>query len=276
MTPRECPRSSQPPALTTRGPRGRCHSKPQTEVAFICRRIRVHLRECGCPVSAGPPRHPPYSPPPHHPPSSSSPMASHLYHPPHTHTAPHNPHPHHTPTIPPTPYPTLHHHHTPVPTTSTPTPSAPSKDPVQLPPVGHTQPHQGSLDTLLPSEDRVSHRVPRGCRKEGRQGAPDRVGAGEWCRRPTVPCLNPLSLLEGGTPCIGHQPLTQRDMGWPGPGLCGGCGDLSPPGPTQRLTGSSPPMALASPGFWPQAERVLPQLDVAYWALGVPNTCLGR
>ena len=48
----------------------------------------------------------------------------------------------------------------PCPTKSTPTPSAPSKGPVQLPPVGHAQPPRGSLDTLLPSEARVSHRVP--------------------------------------------------------------------------------------------------------------------
>ena len=38
----------------------------------------------------------------------------------------------------------------------------------------------------------------------------------------TVPCLHPLSLLEGGTPCIGHQPLTQRDKVWPGPRVCVG------------------------------------------------------
>ena len=106
----------------------------------------------------------------------------------------------HQPPTPPPSYPCL--------TPSTVTPSALSKDPVQLPPVGHAQPPRGSLDTLLPSEARVSHRVPRGCREEGRQGAPDRVCSGEWCRGPTVPCLRPLSLLECGTPCPGHQPLT--------------------------------------------------------------------
>ncbi|CAK7309218.1 USP6 N-terminal-like protein [Vulpes lagopus] len=47
----------------------------------------------------------------------------------------------------------------------------------------------------------------------------------------TVPCLVLLSLLVGGTPSTGHQPLTQRDLGWPGPGLCGGRGDSSPPPP---------------------------------------------
>ena len=72
-------------------------------------------------------------------------------------------------------------------------------------------------------------------------GAPNRVGAGGWSTGCTVPCLLPLSVLEGGTPCTGHQPLTQRDLGWPGPGLCEGWGDLSPPpGPTQRLMGSTP------------------------------------
>ena len=131
----------------------------------------------------------------------------------HTHSLTQSPPTLYPNTISPTPSPTPHHHHTHAPTPSTPTPSAPSKDPVQLPPVGHAQPPRGSLDTLLPSEAQVSHRVPRGCREEGRQGAPDRVGAGEWCRGPTVPCLRPLSLIEGGTPCTGHQPLTQRDLG---------------------------------------------------------------
>ena len=116
-------------------------------------------------------------------------------------------------TIPPTPSPTLHHNHTPAPTGSTPTPFIPSNDLVQMPPVGHAQPPRVSLYTLIPSEARVSHRVPRGCRELERQGAPDRVGAGEWCRGSTVSCLRPLSLLEGGTPCTGHQPLTQRDLG---------------------------------------------------------------
>lgn len=88
----------QPGPCTDHTGSGRCHSKPQTGVAFICRRLSGHLRERGCLVSAGPPLHPPHSPPPHHPPTSSSPMASPLHHPPHTHTAPHNPHPHYTPT----------------------------------------------------------------------------------------------------------------------------------------------------------------------------------
>ena len=143
--------------------------------------------------------------------------------------------------ITPTPFPTLHHHHTPAPTPSTTTPLTPSKDPVQVPPVGHAQPPWGSLDTLIPSEARVSHRVPMGCREEGRQGAPNRVGAGEWCREPTVPCLRPLSLIEGGTPCTGHQPLTHGDLDWPGPGLCEGWGDLSPhPRPNTKTNGIQP------------------------------------
>ena len=126
------PWSSQGQSLTTPGPRGWCHSKPQTGVSFKCRRLLVHLRGRGCPVSAGPPQHLPHSPLPLHPPTSSSSMASHLHHPPQTHTAPHNPHPLYTTTpSPPTPSPTLHHPHTPAPTPSTPPPSPPSKDPVQ-------------------------------------------------------------------------------------------------------------------------------------------------
>ena len=147
------------------------------------------------------------------------PIPSHLHHPRHPTHSPPTLYPH---TILPTPSPTLHHHHT-----SAPTPSAPSKDPGQQSPVGHAQPPRGSLDSLLPSEALVSHRVHRGCREEGRPGAPDRVDAGRWSMVCTVPCLLPLSLLEGGTPCIGHQTLTLMDLGWPGPGLCGGWGDLS-------------------------------------------------
>ena len=147
-----------------------CCSKPQTGVSLKCRRLLLHLRGRGCPVSAGPPRHPPHSPLPHHPPTSSFPMASHIHHPPNTHTAPHNPHSHYTPTPSPLHHPP--HSTTHAPTTSTTTPLAPSNDPMQVPPVGHAQPPRGSLDTLLPSEARVSHRVPRGCREEGRQGSP--------------------------------------------------------------------------------------------------------
>ena len=139
-------------------------------------------------------------------------------------------------------------------------------------PVGHAQPPRGSLETLLPSEAQVSHRVLRGCREEGRQGAPNRVCAVEWCRGSTVPCLCPLSVLEGGTPCTGHQPLTQGDQDWPGPGLCeGGC-DLSPrPSPNEKTNGIQSPKVLASPGFWPRAERAFSQLNVAFWALGEPH-----
>ena len=98
------------------------------------------------------------------------------------------------------------------------------------------------------------------------------VGAGEWSRGHIGPCLRPLSLLEGGTPCTGHQPLTQRDLGWPGPGLCEGWGDLSPHHrPNTKTNGIQAPMVLATPGFWPQGEPALSQLDVASWALGVPH-----
>ena len=146
-------------------------------------------------MSTGPRRHPAHSPLPHHSPTLSCQMGSHLHHPPHTHTAPHNP----TQTIPqhhpPYTIPTLHHNHTFAPTPSTPTPFTPSKDPVQVPPVAHAQPPRGSRHTLIPLEARVSHRVPKGCREEERQGAPDRVGAPEWCRGCVMPCLCPLSLI---------------------------------------------------------------------------------
>ncbi|CAD7678728.1 unnamed protein product [Nyctereutes procyonoides] len=58
----------------------------------------------------------------------------------------------------------------------------------------------------------------------------------------TMPCLVLLSLPEGGTPRTGHQPLTQRDLGWPGPRLCGGRGDSSPPPrPSTKTNGIQPP-----------------------------------
>ena len=46
---------------------------------------------------------------------------------------------------------------------------------------------------------------------------------------------------------------------------------MSPPRPNTKTNGIQPPMALASPGFWPHAERALSQLDVASWALAVPH-----
>ncbi|CAK7295136.1 USP6 N-terminal-like protein [Vulpes lagopus] len=105
----------------------------------------------------------------------------------------------------------------------------------------------------------------------GPRGQSVAVRAGARRLRPsiTVPCLVLLSLPEGGTPSTGHQPLTQRDLGWPGPGLCGGRGDSSPPRPS--INGIQHPQALARPTFWPRAERALSQLDVAPWALGVPH-----
>ena len=44
---------------------------------------------------------------------------------------------------------------------------------------------------------------------------------------------------------------------------------MSPSRPNTKTNGIQPPMALASPGFWPRAERALSQLDVTYWALGM-------
>ena len=81
-----------------------------------------------------------------------------------------------------------------------------------------------------------------------------------------------LSLLEGGTPFTGHQPITQGDLGWPGPRVCEGGGDLRPrPRPNKKTNGIQTPMALSSPGFWPYTERAFSQLDVASWALEVPH-----
>ena len=81
-----------------------------------------------------------------------------------------------------------------------------------------------------------------------------------------------LSLLEGGTPFTGHQPITQGDLGWPGPRVCEGGGDLRPrPRPNKKTNGIQTPMALSSPGFCRYTEQAFSQLDVASWALGVPH-----
>ena len=82
-----------------------------------------------------------------------------------------------------------------------------------------------------------------------------------------MPCLCPLSLLEGNTPCTGKQPLTQWDLGCPGTRICGSWVDLAPPMPNKKTNGFQLPMALGSPAFWPHTERALSQLDVASWAL---------
>ena len=136
-----------------------------------------------------------------------------------THTTPQ----HHPPyTIPHTPPPSCPWSHT-----IYPTPSATSK-PGTGAPCGTCSASLGFSGYPAPSEDRVSNRAHRGCREEGRHGVPNRVGAGGWCKGPTVPCLCPLSLLEGDTPCTGQQPLTQWDLGCPGTRICGGWVDLGP------------------------------------------------
>ena len=61
-----------------------------------------------------------------------------------------------------------------------------------------------------------------------------------------MPCLHPLSFLEGDTPCTGQQPLTQWDLGCPGTRICGGWVDLGPPMPNTKINGFQPPMALAA------------------------------
>ncbi|CAK7294294.1 USP6 N-terminal-like protein [Vulpes lagopus] len=114
------------------------------------------------------------------------------------------------------------------------------------------------------STGQLDARGPRG------QSVAVRAGARRLQPAITVPCLVLLSLPEGGTPRTGHQPLTQRDLGWPGPGLCGGRGDSSA-SPRPSANGIQRPGALARPAFWPRAERALSQQDVASWALGVPH-----
>ena len=134
-----------------------------------------------------------------------------------------------SPTIPPTSFPshphtipthtiTPHHHpytnpHTPPPSYLCPHTIGSQQGPGAAAPCGTCSASPGFSGQPTPIRALVSHRVPRGCREEGRPGAPDRVGAGGWNTGCTVPCLLPLSLLEGGTPCTGHQPLTQRDLG---------------------------------------------------------------
>ncbi|XP_072602546.1 uncharacterized protein, partial [Vulpes vulpes] len=120
-------------------------------------------------------------------------------------------------------------------------------------------------DPLPPaSTGQLDARGPRG------QSVAVRAGARRLRPAVTVPCLVSLCLPEGGTARTGHQPLTQRDLGWPGPGLCGGRGDSSAC-PRPSANGIQRPGALARPAFWPRAERALSQQDVASWALGVPH-----
>ena len=190
---------------------------------------------------------------PYHP-TYTIPDTPHIPHPHYTHTPSSLHHPPHSTTIIPLPP----HHRTPARTWG----SCPLWDMLSLPGVlWRAGSHQ---NPWCPIEY-------RGCREEGMPGAHDWVDAGGWSTVCTVPCLLPLPLLEGGTPCTGHQPLTQRDLGWPGPGLCGGKGDSSPPRPNTKTNGIQPPMALAGPGFWLWDEGALSQLDVASWALAVPH-----
>ncbi|KAM8951114.1 uncharacterized protein AAEQ78_009406 [Lycaon pictus] len=117
----------------------------------------------------------------------------------------------------------------------------PAPRPLQLVPLAGLSPlHRGPAQAWDPlpsaSTGQLDARGPRG------QSVAVRAGARKLWPAFTVPCLVSLSLPEGGTPRTGHQPLTQRDLGWPGPGLCGGRGDSSPPpGPSRRLMGSSAP-----------------------------------
>ena len=78
------------------------------------------------------------------------------------------------------------------------------------------------------------------------------VGALRLWPAGTMPCPLTLSFLEGSTPDTGHKSLTQRNLGWPGPGLCGSRDDLSPPRARMKTDGIELPMALASPGFYPK------------------------
>ena len=70
-----------------------------------------------------------------------------------------------------------------------------------------------------------------------------------------MPCFISLSFLEGRTPHIGHKPLTQRDLGWPGfLWFCGGRVNMSPPRARMKTDGIESPIALTSPGFFPRTE----------------------
>ncbi|CAD7685936.1 unnamed protein product [Nyctereutes procyonoides] len=68
-----------------------------------------------------------------------------------------------------------------------------------------------------------------GARGPQGQSVAVRAGAQRLWPAVTVPCLISLSLPEGGTPRTGHQPLTQRDLGWPGLGSVGAGVTPAPP-----------------------------------------------
>ena len=111
-------------------------------------------------------------------------------------------------TIPPTPSPTLHHHHT-----SAPTPSDPSKDLGKLSPVGHAQPPRGSLESRLPSESLVSHRVQR-LQGGGNAGSP-RLGGCRWVEHGMHCALPPPTAPPGGRHALHRTPASNPE----GPGL---------------------------------------------------------
>ena len=111
-------------------------------------------------------------------------------------------------TITPTPSPTLHHHHT-----SAPTPSDPSKDLGKLSPVGHAQPPRGSLESRLPSESLVSHRVQR-LQGGGNAGSP-RLGGCRWVEHGMHCALPPPTAPPGGRHALHRTPASNPE----GPGL---------------------------------------------------------
>ena len=76
-----------------------------------------------------------------------------------------------------------------------------------------------------------------------------------------------MSFLKGGTPHTGHKPLTQRDLGWPLPKLCG----YPRARARMKTDGIEPLVALASPRFCLKAEQALSEQDVASWELGMPQ-----
>ena len=133
------------------------------------------------------------------------PIASHLHHPRHPTHSPPTLYPH---TILPTPSPTLHHHHT-----SAPTPSDPSKDLGKLSPVGHAQPPRGSLESRLPSESLVSHRVQR-LQGGGNAGSP-RLGGCRWVEHGMHCALPPPTAPPGGRHALHRTPASNPE----GPGL---------------------------------------------------------
>ena len=143
-----------------------------------------------------------------------------------------------------------------------PTQSPPTLNPNTMPPHHPSPHHQPPSRTWcryplwymlsLPRDLSIpcSHQKPRGpIEYPGVAGRSEDKGPPTGCVQVSG-AEDALSLLEGSTPFTGHQPITQGDLGWPGPRLCEGGGDLRPrPRPNKKTNGIQSPMALSSPGF---------------------------